>query len=61
VWNKALGAVAESADDVAVVDLWTDWPRAAAERGALTLNGWHLSDQGHARVAAAVCDALISR
>ncbi|MCO4746995.1 MAG: SGNH/GDSL hydrolase family protein [Proteobacteria bacterium] len=58
-WNTAIASTAESAG-VRHVDLWSDWPRAAAERAPLTADGWRLTDQGHARVAAAVCDAVLS-
>jgi len=30
------------------------------QRAGLTVNGWHLSDQGHARVGAAVCDGVMA-
>lgn len=59
-WNRAFVELAASVDNVVHVDLWTEWPRDASARAALTVNGWSLSDQGHARVAAAVCDAVIA-
>ena len=56
-WNASLGDVAKQ-EGVRHVDLWASWPRKGGERAALTTGAWELSDQGHARVAAAVCDAL---
>lgn len=58
-WNEAIATTATSHGAVHV-DLWKDWPREAAERSALTGPGYSLTDQGHARVAAAVCDAVLS-
>lgn len=58
-WNLAIGATATERD-LPVVDLWKDWPREGEARSALTGPGTSLTDQGHARVAAAVCDAVIS-
>lgn len=60
-WNQILAQVAESTPSATHLDLWTQWPRQGADRSALTVDGVHLSDQGHARVAAAVCDAVLSR
>lgn len=57
-WNAALSEVAR-ADGVRQVDLWSSWPKKGGERAALTTGAWELSDQGHARVAAAVCEALV--
>lgn len=57
-WNDALVAFAK-AEGVRHVDLWSSWPRDGGERASLTTGAWELSDQGHARVAAAVCDALV--
>lgn len=59
-WNRALAEVAGQAEQVVHVDLWADWPREAQARSALTVQGWSLSDQGHARVAAAICDAVLA-
>jgi len=59
-WNSALKALAADRPGVRHVDLWTDWPRDLAARSGLTVSGWHLSDQGHARVGAAVCDAVMA-
>ena len=58
-WNAAIAAAAAQ-PGVAHVDLWKDWPRSGPERAALTADGQRLTDQGHARVAAAVCDAVLS-
>jgi hypothetical protein len=58
--NRALAALAAGSEAVEHLDLWADWPREGAARAALTERGWSLSDQGHARVAAAVCDALLA-
>ena len=58
-WNGALAELAASEAQVEHVDLWSDWPRAADLRAGLTALAWELSDPGHARVAAAVCDAVI--
>ena len=60
-WNTALSEFAGSAEGVRHIDLWADWPRERPERAGLTVDGWHLSDQGHARVGAAVCDAVMTR
>ncbi len=59
-WNTALSELATASEGVRHIDLWTDWPRERPARGELTLDGWHLSDQGHARVGAAVCDAVMA-
>jgi len=60
-WNQVLAEVASPSADITHLDLWTSWPREGAARAALTTDGVHLSDQGHARVAAAVCDAVLAR
>ena len=57
--NVALSELAAASDAVKHLDLWTDWPHEGPGRAALTQQGWSLSDQGHARVAAAVCDTLL--
>jgi len=59
-WNQVLADVAHAEGGVRHLDLWTEWPRDPAARSRLTVDGWRLSDQGHARVAAAVCDAIVS-
>lgn len=59
-WNTTLGDVARTVDGVGHVNLLADWPTDPVARGALTELGWSLSDQGHARVAAAVCDAILA-
>jgi GDSL-like lipase/acylhydrolase family protein len=59
-WNQVLADEARTGDGVVHVDLLADWPRDGAARSALTVGGWSLSDQGHAKVAAAVCDALLA-
>lgn len=58
-WNQAVAGLAAELDAVDHVDLWADWPHDES-RSALTQRGWSLSDQGHARVAAAVCDAVMA-
>ncbi|MBW2253808.1 MAG: SGNH/GDSL hydrolase family protein [Deltaproteobacteria bacterium] len=58
-WNGELAALAESLPGVTHVDLLQEWPQKADRRGRLTIDGTHLSDQGHARVAAMVCDAVV--
>jgi hypothetical protein len=58
-WNASVAALAEQLPAVQHVDLWADWPRDAA-RAELTRQGWSLSEQGHARVAAAICDAVLA-
>ena len=57
-WNVSLAEIAAEAEGVQHVDLWANWPRSGADRAALTDQVWTLSDQGHARVATAICDAL---
>jgi len=59
-YNARIAALAEGLDGVHHVDLWAEWPREPGPRHALTVEGWSLSDQGHARVAAAVCDVVLS-
>ena len=59
-WNAVLTAVAAK-DGVRRVDLLTDWPADPAARAGLASGAWALSDQGHARVAAAVCDAVLAK
>ncbi|MEZ4236480.1 MAG: SGNH/GDSL hydrolase family protein [Myxococcota bacterium] len=59
-WNDALSQVAKGNDLVTHVNLLADWPAQPDARAALTERGWTLSDQGHARVAAAVCDAILA-
>jgi len=59
-WNTTLSEFAGGNEGVEHIDLWTDWPRDRPERAGLTVDGWHLSDQGHARVGAAVCDAVMA-
>ena len=57
-WNAVLATLATASDSVHHVDLWKEWPREGADRAKLTVDGWRLSHQGHARVAAAVCDTV---
>ncbi len=59
-WNAVL-TTAASKDGVRRVDLLTDWPADPAARAGLASGAWALSDQGHARVAAAVCDAVLAK
>lgn len=59
-WNDALAQIARGKDGVVHVNLLADWPREPEARAALTHKGWTLSDQGYARVAAAVCDAILA-
>ena len=59
-WNATLADVARKTVGVSHVDLLADWPRDERARGALTDAAWRLTDQGHARVAAAVCDAIVA-
>ncbi len=58
--NGVLARLAQTADTVHHVDLWDGWPRDDAGRAQLTAGGWNLSAQGHARVAAIVCDKVLS-
>jgi hypothetical protein len=58
-WNEAISRVA-SASSARHVDLWAAWPREPSARASLTASTHGLTDQGHARVAAAVCDAVLS-
>lgn len=59
-WNKVLASIAAPGQGVTHLDLWSDWPREGEPRAALTANGWSLSDQGHAKIAASVCDAVLA-
>jgi len=59
-WDAALDAVATTRTGVEHVDLLAGWPADADARARLTVHGTRLSDQGHARVAAQVCDAVIA-
>lgn len=59
-FTRALGQVAEAEADVLHVRVWGDWPRAGRARRVLTERDRTLSARGHARVAAAVCDALVN-
>lgn len=58
-YNRLLAEVAAQTAGVHHVDLQGDWPKGRA-RAALTAEGSRLTDQGHARVAAAVCDAIVA-
>lgn len=58
-WNAEVAKLARRLPGVRHLDVWQDWPRDGA-RQAHTEKGWHLSEQGHARVAAAVCDAVVA-
>ncbi len=59
-WNAAVASAAQAEPGVRHVDLLADWPVEEAARAALTTDGI-LSDQGHARIAAAVCDTLLRK
>jgi len=59
-WNAELASLADSLPGVVHVDLLQEWPREPERREKLTVDGTRLSDQGHARVAAMVCDAVVS-
>ncbi len=58
-WNAEVAKLSRRLSGVRHLDVWKDWPRDGA-RADHTELGWHLSEQGHARVAAAVCDAVVS-
>lgn len=58
-YDAALRELARE-DGVHHLDLQRDWPAEPAARAALTVDGWRLTDQGHARVAATACDAILS-
>jgi len=58
-WNAELALAAAALAGVHHLDLAADWPADATARALLTVDGWRLSDQGHARVAAMVCDAVV--
>jgi len=58
-WDAQLAALARSEPDVVHADLVSDWPKDDAGRAALSAARWTHSEQGHARVAAAVCDVLL--
>lgn len=60
-WNKLLGEVASKGGGVVHVDLWSQWPKDPAGRAALSTRSGALSEQGLARVAAAVCDAVLAK
>ncbi len=60
-WNASLGELAAEDTSIRHVDLWAGWPRKGNERTELTEEVWTLSDQGHARVATTICDALLER
>jgi lysophospholipase L1-like esterase len=57
-WNLSLEEMAAGDEHIRHVDLWASWPKDGAQRTALTVDAWELSDQGHARVAAAVCESV---
>jgi hypothetical protein len=57
-WNTALADVARESG-VEHINLLAGWPTDDEDRSALTDQGARLSDQGHARVAAAVCDVVL--
>ncbi len=59
-WNGVLFDLAAEEEAVHHVDLLADWPVAVEGRHRLTRGGLHLSDRGHARVAAQVCDAVLA-
>lgn len=58
-YNGLLAEIAEENAGVHHVDLQSDWPQGRA-RATLTAEGGGLTDQGHARIAAAVCDAIVA-
>lgn len=58
-WNVALVDAGKGVSGVVFVDLAKDWPAAETDRTALE-SGGNLTDQGHARVGAAVCDAVVA-
>jgi hypothetical protein len=64
-WNKLLDEVASrvaaQGAGVVHVDLWSQWPKDAAGRAALSTRSGALTDQGLARVAAAVCDVVLAK
>lgn len=60
-WNAVLTTAARDVPGVRRVDLLTDWPADPGARAGLASGAWALSDQGHARVAAAVCDAVLAK
>lgn len=58
-YNEVVERVAGQVPGVVHVDLAKDWPRDDAQRDALAIKTW-LTDQGHARVGAAACDAVLA-
>jgi len=58
-WNDDVERIA-AARRAAHLDLLATWPPPGEERAGLTLSGRQLSDQGHARVGAQVCDAVLA-
>ena len=60
-WNTVImSAGGPETAGVRRVDLLGEWPTEPGARSALSAGPWALSDQGHARVAAAVCDAVLA-
>jgi hypothetical protein len=57
-WSDELAALARAEPGIEPVDLLVEWPTDDAGQAALATGG-ALSDQGHARVAAALCDAVL--
>jgi len=58
-WNDDVARIAT--DGAAEhLDLVLGWPPSGEERAGLTVSGRQLSDQGHARVGAQVCDAVLA-
>ena len=57
-WNAMLASVTASSTSVQHIEVWAEWPREDESRTPLMTADGTLSDQGHARVGAAVCAAL---
>ena len=58
-YNEVVDRVAAKIPGVVHVDLAKDWPPEGTPRDALSTQTW-LTDQGHARVGAAACDAVLA-
>jgi len=59
-FDAMLHDLAETSPDVHHLPLASAWPTDAAERAALVTEQGSLTSQGHARLAAAACDAVLS-
>ncbi|MFT4622045.1 MAG: hypothetical protein ACI8PZ_000698 [Myxococcota bacterium] len=57
--TRAFDQVARESPAIQHVRLWSDWPRDGRARRVLTERSRTLTARGHARVAAAVCDAIV--